>query len=367
MSLVHSITMYMALSIVLIVLIFIGFIIIFVLASRKKTSISEIYYDTFERKDTMEYLKYDEIISSDPNEPLKGAGMMVVNGKTFVGMLSVTGYNFFSSSYDTQVNTINSTISFFDSLEYPISLRQTVKSIDISHNIQEHQKQCEIITTDIQRLHNQITEILEDAEDYVDDNPELSQKYMDDAARLMDEMERKKRQLGEAEEMIKYMNEVSTLSGDSQKIQNIIYSYTFDNSQFTSQLTKEEIYFQAMNELENRANALISQLYRMGCTARRLRAEEMVDLMRRHMHPATADDTSLEELFNSNLNSLFVTSESLLDVVKEQMTEEMYRRKLAAIQTQIEEAEKRNRLLAERAEDDRLEITKNMASSQVHL
>ena len=136
MAILEKIQLYMALSFVTIILILIALCVIFVLVYRRKKTNTEVNYDYFERHDSMEYLKFDEIISSNPDEPLKGGGVMVVNHTTFVAALNVTGYNFFDATYEAQVNTINATISFMDALERPITLRQTTKAIDISHNIE---------------------------------------------------------------------------------------------------------------------------------------------------------------------------------------------------------------------------------------
>jgi len=365
MQLLNKISMFMTLSMVMLVLIFIAGAVIFVMVSRKKVSLSEVYYDDFERHDVMEYVKFDEIISSEPEEPLKGAGVMVVDHRTFVGILNVVGYNFFSASYDSQVNTINATISFFDSLESPISLRQSVKAIDITYNIEAHTVEARRLAEEITAISRKIQNLMDDAEDYLDVNPLLAHEYMDQVQVLKAEQERKNRQLGEAEELIRYMNRISTQSGDTQKVQNIVFSYTYDGTQFTSALTKEEVYNEAFNQLENIASSLISSLYRCGCTARRCSAEEIVDLMRRHMHPATGDDYSVQDLFNSSLGALFVTSDSMLQFVKDKMTEDAYRREIEAMNMKIEEAMKVQSLMAERAEAERLAVTEAMVRPDI--
>ena len=367
MTFLNQVTVYLGLSILLIVLMGVAGVVVFILANRKKKSVFEVYYDSFDRHDSMEYLKFDEIISSDKDEPLKGAGVMVIDQRTFVAALNVTGYNFFSSSYDTQKNTINATISMMDSLEHPISLRQSVKAINISHNIEVFEREASAMETQIRELNNRIQGLIEDSEDYVDSNPELSDEYALEADKLMREMERKNRQLGEAHEMIRYMKDISTDSGDTQKVQTLIFTYKYDTTQFTNQLTKEEIYYQAMIELNSIATSLTSNLFRCGCTARRCTAEELVDMMRRHMHPATSDDVSVEELFHSDIGALFVTSDSLLQVVKEQMTEEAYEKQIEEIYARIEEERKRNTLQSERQEADRMAVTRKMAAKQIHI
>ncbi len=357
----------MVMSMVLIVLMFIGIVVIFILSRRKKTSIYEVNYENFERHDSMEYLKFDEIISSDEDEPMKGAGVMVINQRTFVAAISVTGYNFFSASYDTQVNTINAAISLMDSLEHPISLRQTVKAINISHNIEVFEQESVRISEEIDELSRQAKTLLQDAEDYIDKDPQRSEEYVEESEKISKQIERKSRQLNEANEMVRYMHEISTESGDTQKVQNVIFTYQYDNTQFTNQLSKEEIYTQAMMELSSIAASLISSLYRCGCSARRCSAEELVDLMRRHMHPVTGDDDSIEDLFHSDLSSLFVTSDSLFRVVKEQMTEEACKEQIKAYKKKIEEETMRQRLADQRLEEDRLLVTRQIAAKEIRI
>lgn len=365
MQLLNKITVFMTLSMVVLIITILMGVVIFIMVNRKKVSMSEVYYDSFERRDVLEYVKFDEIISSNPQEPLKGAGVMVVDHRTFVGVINVVGYNFFSASYDTQVNTINAAISFFNSLETPISLRQTVKAIDISYNIEAFTVEARRLAEEISQLSRRIQDLMNDAEDYLDADPALAADLMDQAEELGMERERKNRQFGEAEEMIRYMNEISTLSGDTQKVQNIVFSYTYDGTQFTSALTKEEVYAEAFTQLESIAGAMISGLYRCGCTARRCSAEEIVDLMRRHTHPVTGDDYSVQDLFNSNLGALFVTSDSLLQFVKEKMTEEAYRKQIDALNMRIEEARKVQALMAEREEMDRLIKTQEIVRPSI--
>ena len=367
MAILEKIKLYMALSFVTIILILIALCVIFVLVYRRKKTNTEVNYDYFERRDSMEYLKFDEIISSNPDEPLKGAGVMVVNHTTFVAALNVTGYNFFDAAYEAQVNTINATISFMDALERPITLRQTTKAIDISHNIEAFTAEAGKLKNEIAALTGKIDDLLDDAEDQIDFDVELANEYVRQAQELSVKKARKTSQLGEAEEMIRYMNEISVQNGQPQKVQTIVFSYVYDGTQFTSALTKEEIYEKAMTELNSMADSLSSSLYRCGCTARRLSGEDLVDLMRRHMHPATCDDYTIRELFNSDLDALFVTSESLLDYVKEQMTDEAYEKKLKEVKAELEEAERRNTLLAERAESDRLDKTREIAARSIQI
>lgn len=367
-TMLHSIQVYIATGFVLFILIIVMAILLYALSLKKKHGIKEINYDTFRREDSLEYLKFDRIISSKEDDPfLKGEGIIQVDKRTFVGIVSVTGYNFYSASYDAQVATINSTISFLNTLEYPITLRQNVKQIDISYNIGEHEKVEKRLLEEISEKENYISDLVTEAEDNLDDNYAYAQLCMERVKEQQRVLSRLQHQLDEVREMIFYMRSISSESSDMQKVQTIVYSYTFDATQYSTNLSEEEIVFIAMQELETRASLIISFLSRMGCSGKRCSAEEIVELMRQHMHPATSDDYSVKDLFNSDLSSLFVTSESLLDVVREKLTEEEYLRQIEVMENKIEQMKRSKKLAAERAEDERLAKTYDTASSQISI
>ena len=252
-----------------------------------------------------------------------------------------------------------------DSLEDPISLRQTVKAIDISHNIDEHKKLVDKFQKEIRDLDFQIQTLIDDAEDYLDENPELSAEYVDRAETLRASMQRKQRQLDETQEMIDYMTSISVDSGDTKKVQNIVFSYTYDGSQFTTQLSQEEICMEAFTKLTSKASNLISSIYRTGGSAKVETAEGLADLFYRHMHPVTSDEVSIKELLESDLDSLFVTSDSLLDIIREKLTSEQLTEMMNVLQQELAEKEKRQRLMSERAEMDRVEALTEIAKSQI--
>ena len=360
-----QVTFYLTLTLILLLLLTAVGIVLFILINRRKTSVSEVYYDSFERHDSLEYLKFDSIISCPIDGPFKGMGVMVVDKNTFVSAISVTGYPFFRASYDTQVNTINASISMMDSLEDSISLRQTVKAIDLSHNIDEHKKVVEKFQKEISELDFQIQTLIDDAEDYLDENPELSAEYVDQADGLRAIMQRKQRQLEEAQEMIDYMTSISIGSGNTKKVQNIVFSYTYDGSQFTTELSQEEMYLEAFTKLTSKASNLISSIYKTGGSAKVETAEGLSDLFYRHMHPVTSDEVSIKELLESDLDSLFVTSDSLLDIIREKLTSEQLTDMINTLQQELTEKEKRQRLMNERAEMDRVEKLTEIAKSQI--
>lgn len=366
-DMINQAKIYLILCIFVFLLIIIAVIVLMNLMKRNDTTDEEkIDYRQFERRDVMDYVKFDDIISSadNPDDFLKGAGVIVRNNETtFISAVQVTGFNFYDASYEEQVKCINATISMMAALEKRVTFRQTSYAIDIGHNIEEHKEIAKRLEKEIISLNERMKEATADAEDNID-NDDIYSVYMGEINQLSRKIGIKAIQLEEAKELVSHMKNISKYSNDTEKIWHIIFSYNFDANQFTTQLTKEEIYMTAMQDLSSRAAGFISSLVRCGCSARRCTAEEMIEVMRKHMHPVTGDEVNLSDLLASNINSLFVTSDSLYKAMMEQMSEEEFNRKMSDYEMMVSEALKRKDLEAEKQETDRLENTAEYISSK---
>lgn len=341
-SLVNSISHWV--NIIFITLLFVGGILsallYYFIKIRKVTSkVERIDYSSFNRVDAEEYVKFEDIVS-DTKGDLGGAGMIVLGNNVFVGGISVVGYNLASADSAEQQRTMINAISFFNVVEQPIQMRQTVKAVDLSHNIDVHKEILEQINLDLMGLSEEYNETLSRYEDNIDDANArvVYEKRLDD---LQKEIRNKRHSLEECEYLINYMGAMTKgKNRDTQKINQIMFSYTFNPDDYSEELTKEEIYIKAFMELNSKANAYSEGLAECGCTCKRLTAEDLIGLMRKHMSPFSADDISLDEMFDSSYNALFVTSDSLIQLEQKKRTEEYYAEQVRAYQKHEEELRK---------------------------
>lgn len=365
-NMINQVRLYIIIGFLILFLIIAAIIVLIILFKRKDSASEEkTDYRQFERRDVLDYVKFDDIISSsdNPDDFLKGAGVIVRNnGTTFISAVQVTGFNFYDASYEEQVKCINATISMMAALEKRVTFRQTSYAINIEHNIDEHMEIAQKLKKEIISLNERLKEATADAEDNID-NDDIYNVYMEEINHLSRIISIKAIQLDEAKELVDCMQKMSKYSDDTEKISHIIFSYNFDANQFTTQLTKEEIYMTAMQDLASRAAGFISALVRCGCSARRCTAEEVIDVMRKHMHPVTGDEVSLSELLGSSINSLFVTSDSLYKAMMEQISETEFIKKMSDYEKMVNETLKRKDLEAEKQETDRLENTAGYISA----
>lgn len=366
--------LYIILGFVFFILIMGAVFTLYMLSMKKNPSMSEVNYDYFDREDSLEYVKFDEMISSNKEDILKGAGVIVRNRNTFISAISVVGFNFYSADYYEQEKTIVAMTNLFDTLENPIQFRQTSKAIDISYNINIFEKICEDLRKQILELNAEKDRVLALANDNIDDD-KLSQLYLDQHKKIIEKIQLYDRQYDEAMEMIDYMEEMSDASNNVQQVHNIIFSYDYNANDFTNELSREEIVRTAMNALDSKAASLIQSVVRCGCSAKRCTAEELIDLMRRHTHPITANDSSVkEQLLNTDLTSLFVSSDTLLISAENRLSEEAYLNaqkelleKRAEHDLQLDERLKREELGAKKKENEILEKNEEIAKRMMGL
>lgn len=295
-------------------------------------TVEKINYDNFNRKDTIEYIKFDDVISDDEDVE-KSPGMIRINETTFVAGLSIVGYNYSSSSAAERERTMANAISFFNIVEEPIQLRQTAKAVDMSYNIKQFEEILHNIELQIARLNDELEDTKVRAAAYSDNQEEFN-IYLKQLDSLHRTISCKKHAHDETRQILRYLNNLSGSDEHyTQKINQLIYSYEFNANDYTEELSDEQIILKAKTALANKGALFKEALAKTGCKAKRLSAEDLVLLIYKHTHPFTGDDVVLSDVINESYKQLFTTSDSLLELEREKRGDE-------AIMRQIEEYER---------------------------
>jgi len=321
-----------------------------------------IDYSAFNRRDSLDYVKFDDITSEGESDAINGAGVIVLeDGKTFVAGLNISGYPFGSAAAEERQATMIHSVSVFNLVEQGIQLRQSVTSVELTHNIEDAKQIIKNLTIELLDLNAAYEHALEEAEDHIDDmEPEQSEMYLEQVKDLKRQIDAKTWMISEEQAQIDYMNQITMGEKDSQKVNQFMFSYEFNPNDFTEEQTKSAIYLRAMTELNNKGNAYKAALERCGYSCQRLTSGELTDLMRKHCHPLTAEDVRLDELFHSSYNSLYITSDSLLELEKERLTEAAYQELVSnyynnnqqEVDTLMLEAQRNERIMMESIADE---------------
>lgn len=343
--------MNMAFFVLVFVSLILGGTLYYVLKVKKITAKAEkVDYSKFERRNSIEYLKFDDVYSEDPDD-MDSPGMIIMGNNVFVGGISVLGFDYKSASTGEKQSAMINAIAFTNVIKQPIQMRQTVKAVDLTHNIQFHEELAKKISNELLDLEDEYNNTAALAEDYVDE-PEMLEIYTKQIQAIQRKADTKSHALDEVRMMLKYMKTISGSSNNNfQKIYQIMFSYEFNPADYTTELTQEEIYEKALMELETKAKMYSDALTRCGCSCKRLSAENIVLLLHQAMSPFSSGETRMEDLFNSSYNSLYITSSSLLDFENDKRKEEEYRQRVLEYEKEQEKMLKQQRLRAEREAD----------------
>ena len=305
----------------------------------------KIDHSHFERRNAKDYVNFDNIIACRTGVSGDEFGVVVMPGYVFIAGLDIRGYNFSSASADERHRTMVNSVALFNTIEKPVQFRQTVKAIDISYNVNRQKEVCKKMELRILDIREEYKETCQLADQYVD-NPVLYASVEQKLRALQREMKSLEWQQRECYAVLDYLESLEKSTGKSAKINQMIFGYVYNPSDFTTELTEEEIYLKASAELANMAGIYGSALDNCGCRTRLLTGKEMLDLMRRHCHPATSDDVRIEDMFNSSYMGLFISSDSLISLERERIGESRFKKQMEIYrknnEKRIQEAEDHN-------------------------
>lgn len=324
-----------------------GFVFYFLKIKKIGAKEEKIDYSSFQRKDAREFVKFDNIISAGELGENDGLGVVELGGKVFVAGLDVVGYNYRSASADERKATMANSIGFFNVIENPIQLRQTVKSVDLEHNIKIQEEIAKDLNKELMALDAEFKDTLEMAEaQNIDENEDTFRVLCETLNKLKKTINSKQWMYEEALEVLEYLKRLTTTNASAKKVNQIMFSYVFNPNEYIEELNENEIRVKAITALSNKANEYASVLENCGCTCNPLTARDLTELMRRHLHPYTADMIKIDDLLNSSYNALYVTSESIFELEKERQGDEAFEQELMKLK---EEQEQQKREALEKA------------------
>lgn len=327
MQIISDITKYATIFfIMLIIMCAIAAAVIYYLLKVKKIASKEELFDysKFDRKDSLEYVRFDRIINSKENGVQTKNGIIILDdGMRFIAGLKVSGYNFFTASAQEQHQSMKGMISFLNAIEGDVQYRQSTKAIDLSENIEKHKKRMNEVELEIYGLRMDHEDLVEKAEAYVD-MPDIFQNYHERLLEIEKNINCKTHTRQELDVLIQYMEALSGTNLESEKVQCWMFEWKYNANDYIEELNESEKFEKAASELSTKAGSYIAALLRTGCTCERMSGEEILELFRYHYSPITSDVYKVGDLYDSSIGSLYITSDSLDALAHEAEDEKEY-------------------------------------------
>ena len=341
-------------------LVMIGALYYFIKVKKVTARQENINTASFKREDSISYVPFKDIVSR--NGKLDSDGMIVINDRVFVGGISVRGFNYPSASSEARIAAQVNSVTFFNVVEKPTSFRQSIRSVDLSENIEEYQETLKRLGEELMEIDSEYQATLAASEEYEED-PDSYEYY----AKRMDELKRqinsKSHMVDECNVVIRYMEALSNDAGGNgenslgKRTNQIMFSYVHNDNEYSQELSKEEIYIKAMEELGRIAVSYGEALAACHFKTKRLSARELIGLMRKHTSPITGEAFELDELLDSSYTNLFVSSDSLVEAYKEKIGDSIYEQRVVAYY------EKVNTMLAAQEEERLLQGEKLLVAA----
>ena len=247
----------------------------------------------------------------------------------FVGGISVRGFDYPSASMDEQIAAQVNSVSFFNVVEKPTSFRQSIRAVDLTVNEEEYHRTRERLKEELLSLKVEQAETLESSEAFIEEEESYGY-YQYRLKELARQIRAKEHMIEECSVLLRYMDALGSDAARGggnrvgQRTNQIMFSYTYNEDEFTQPLSKEEVYVKAMDELGRIALSYGEALAACHFRSKRLSARELIGFMRKHTSPITGESINLDELLDSSYTSLFVSSDSLVEKIKERIGEGIY-------------------------------------------
>lgn len=281
----------------------------------------KVNHDKFEKHSTMDYVPFDEMFVD--GDDLGSNGVLDMGGGTFVAGIEIVGYNYHAASAEERQQTMINSIALMNTIETPVQFRQSVKAVDLSANIEEHQQYLINISKAHMEADEEYKALMAKYEDNIDNVEVLAilDKQILSLQRRIKTLEWQDKM---CQILIQFMEKMSDRDKSAQKVNQMFFSYKFNPDDYTEEMTREDICHHAIEELRTYAASYANSLEACGCRVTRLSGTELVSAIRRHFSPLSADDISIEELIDSSYTAIFTTSDSLRELQNTKLGEQEY-------------------------------------------
>lgn len=302
---------------VLICVLLLGGFVYFFKFKRTKLRERELDYSRFERKDTLEYVKFDDIYS----------GIIVDKERNrYVAGIRCMGFDFGDAESTEQLQAMRGYLGFLNVVDTKnIQYWQTARSVDLDDLIGQYKEEQEKINEKRFMLGMDYDELRSESEKHLE-NPDEYDLYYQRLMQLRREIASLGYQYEQLKAQVSYMEAISGEQADPHLEQCYLFDWSYNKMDYSTDLDEWEIMDIAKKQLGNMADSYMAALRGAGVKCAMLTGEELLAHLRRHMHPVSADIYKIDDVLKSAYDSLVVTSASFdeqEEKVNAQMAEEV--------------------------------------------
>lgn len=300
---------------ILVIVLIVGIVVlagVFLLKTGKvkiKKNEDEVDYTQIRRKDVRDYVKFDAIIAAkeyDKKTNNEDGVIVLDNGNRFVAGIEVKGFNFYNASRQVQAETIGGMQRFIEVFKSPIQSRQSTKKVDLSEKMKYYEHKAELLNEELEDLKVELFQLIQKKERYTHDE-EAQAAYDVSIKATQKKIVAKEWSIRECIACFSYLD-ASANVGALERYQCYFYEWTYDPMLYSADtLSREEIYANAISELETMGNIYIDSLRACSVYGHRMTKKDLIAEMRAHNQPLTSRDYPFETFWENSVGSDTIT------------------------------------------------------------
>lgn len=318
MYVIDKITQILVIVFIVLVLISIGLIVGYVMMKRKRrnslTTDAGVDYDTFERKNALDYVKFDDIFDD----------MIITEDYTrFIAVIRAQGFDFYYAHVAAQYSAQTGYRGFMNTVSQPITYRQYTKAVDMERTqnnylraYKELQDKLYNLSEDYKSAKRRLRESEEEKGLLPGEQDEETSFMMDNLLKMQKTIEALEWRLLHVKDQLVYIEQVGQSGGLPNREETYVVDWVYNPLDFPVELTREQVIEKAKLELKRIVREKVNALSSSGVKAFRCTTDDLIDMNRRHFQPYSADRYKTRDINNSSYYDDIISMEGKDDLKK---------------------------------------------------
>lgn len=308
---INQLNGYLDIIIAIIVAVSLVLTVVFFVLRKKKVKIrlgsrsedDEVTSDNAKYVSSTNFLGGEEIVDTDD-----GAIIVMEKDKRFLAMIGTSGSEFFSIDHKDKAYIIDSErarASMID--EQPLMIWQYQKPLDVKQIIENNREKLKKLERELVEKQADFEELKSVAKYVPDSDLDIYEKTLREERQELYALDFRRKVI---DEQIDFMTKRSNNKNTAEQCICYVVEWQYDVTDFSDDLSSEEIWRQARQELAHIVREQISSLRESSVYAWRMSKAEVVSAIRQDTHPVYSNIYDIEKIFGSNVSEFVTSSDS---------------------------------------------------------
>lgn len=306
-GLIAKITHVMYVIMALLALVIIGLVVFYVRSKkRRRAKVEDVRVcPDLKRKDAQDFVRLENI---------RDNMIITENGTRFIGAVRCYGFDFYSANAPVRERTMMGYINFIASIKSPVTYRQYTKQTDLGPTKKMYKDTYEKLLEQLYSYADEYAVMKEELENIREKDIVREKAVLDH----LEELQKRIRSLAWREyhmrDEMAYLERVSSSDTTPERVEMYVFEWVYDESMFSHELSDEEIYKKAVQELMATEHNMVFALGNAGIKAVRMKTGELIEAFRQHNNPVSSERFRMKDVANTSYYDDIIGSSCVSDM-----------------------------------------------------